>query len=428
LIKKLKLLIILFLFCIFFASFQNKSYAYISVNSGDMAQAIVDAITDNASIFQQNNQSNASNSLSYYEQAIENIDKIELATAINKFLDKIQTASGDISFNDISMYVFIQNSSYTSYPLQLEIMYSTFDSNSDVTRYTVYASNDGTGFSLSPYDTSKGILYQDIQITPQGKVYGLSWSSFTPLIRKTSTSKYRFPAIENVNIEERTGGLYYKPLISFGTSQFVTLNNGADIYGLNLNRLNFSDSGGITPTPSGDTPSGDTPSGDTPSGDTPSGDTPSGDTPSGDTPSGEQSGDNTQTAILNTVDDINNNLTTPVDLSGETVTSGDITSALGFNLVSNPYENFWTSLISGLNTALTTSVRSRTITFRDNSYTINLDDYTLQEPTALKTFLATISSVFVLLVLFKWIKQTVDEITSGDIDSIIKNNQEERNY
>lgn len=142
---------------------------------------------------------------------------------------------------------------------------------------------------------------------------------------------------------------------------------------------------------------------------------------SGDTSSGEIDLSGIQAGI----GDINSSLTNELNLSGETISSGDITSSLGFDLATDPYANFWYNLTTGLSTALSTSVRTISITFQNRTYTINLDDYTTKTPTALKVFFATISTFFVLFGLFKFVKLTINKITSGDVDSLLKSNQNE---
>lgn len=137
------------------------------------------------------------------------------------------------------------------------------------------------------------------------------------------------------------------------------------------------------------------------------------------------SGEIDLTGIQAGIGDINSSLTNELDLSGETISSGDITSSLGFDLATDPYDNFWYNLTTGLSTALSTSVRTISITFQNRTYTINLDDYTTKTPTALKVFFATISTFFVLFGLFKFVKLTINKITSGDVDSLLKSNQNE---
>lgn len=142
---------------------------------------------------------------------------------------------------------------------------------------------------------------------------------------------------------------------------------------------------------------------------------------SGDTSSGEID----LSGIQSGIGDINSSLTNELNLSGEIISSGDITSSLGFDLATDPYANFWYNLTTGLSTALSTSVRTISITFQNRTYTINLDDYTTKTPTALKIFFATISTFFVLFGLFKFVKLTINKITSGDVDSLLKSNQNE---
>lgn len=118
-------------------------------------------------------------------------------------------------------------------------------------------------------------------------------------------------------------------------------------------------------------------------------------------------------------------ITEQPDLTNKTISSGDITNSLDFELESDPYANMWVTITNGLKQSLLTSVRTRDITFKGNTYTINLDNYTTKEPTAIKVFFGTISTVFVTFQLFKWIKKSINNISSGDVDTLLKENQEE---
>lgn len=141
--------------------------------------------------------------------------------------------------------------------------------------------------------------------------------------------------------------------------------------------------------------------------------------------------ENTQT-IVNTISGefgkITNTLTDNADdtIDNTVITSGDIESSLGFEIAENPYENFWTTLTNNLKNALLGSKRSIDIFFQDRTWTISLDEY-LVLPTWLTIILIPISTSFFAWFLVRQWKIIFDKLASGNIDSILKENSEERN-
>lgn len=174
---------------------------------------------------------------------------------------------------------------------------------------------------------------------------------------------------------------------------------------------------------------------------------------SGDSPSGDSGGgtiypdysedlDNIQTGITdinnnigqtnNKLDyisgelsNINNNLTTVPDISDTTITNDDITSNLDFEFEQDPYTNFWLELTTGLGNAFTNSKREINIQFRDNTYIVSLDDFSVQVPSVLKPFLTIISTVFITWKMLQYVKIIIDNISSGNIDEVLEMNEEE---
>lgn len=139
--------------------------------------------------------------------------------------------------------------------------------------------------------------------------------------------------------------------------------------------------------------------------------------------------------IINTISGetqkVINTLTDLPDLSGETITSNQITDNIDFGLINNNstlngYSNFWFDLTNGLRSALTGNVRSINIDFRDETYTISLDDFAIQLPQQLKFILNMTSTIYFIFIIIKWWKIIIDKITSGDIDEVLALNEEER--
>lgn len=125
---------------------------------------------------------------------------------------------------------------------------------------------------------------------------------------------------------------------------------------------------------------------------------------------------------------INENLTTVPNISDKTITSEDITNALNFDFAEDPYSNFWLELTTGLSGALTNNVRSIDVQFRNKTYKIELDEFAIQIPEFLKSFLSILSTVFIFWKMIKYWKIIIDNITSGNMDEVLEMNEEERNY
>lgn len=146
----------------------------------------------------------------------------------------------------------------------------------------------------------------------------------------------------------------------------------------------------------------------------------------------ENQNQNTET-IVNTisgeVSKITNTLTDNADdlIEDTKITSGDIESALGFEIVQDPYSNFWLTLTNNLKNALLGSKRSIDISFQNRTWTISLDEY-LTLPAWLIIILTPFSTAFFTWVLVRQWKLILDKLSSGNIDSILKENSEERHF
>lgn len=142
---------------------------------------------------------------------------------------------------------------------------------------------------------------------------------------------------------------------------------------------------------------------------------------------------NTNT-IVNTISGetqkITNTLTESADdtIDNTIISSGDITDALDFEFEPDPYANFWFEMINGLNSALLGTVRTYNISFRGQTFTINLDDFTLQLPEQLKFILSMVSTIIFVWILVKWTKIILNKISSGNMDEVLAMNEEERYY
>lgn len=123
--------------------------------------------------------------------------------------------------------------------------------------------------------------------------------------------------------------------------------------------------------------------------------------------------------------DIKDTLTKVPDLSGDKITSGEIINSLNFEFAEDPYANFWLELTTGLSGALTNNIRSIDVQFRDKTYKIALDNFAIQIPEFLKSFLAILSTVFIFWKMVKYWKIIIDNITSGNMDEVLEMNEEE---
>lgn len=139
---------------------------------------------------------------------------------------------------------------------------------------------------------------------------------------------------------------------------------------------------------------------------------------------------NTQT-IIQQQQQIQEGMTTPPDMSETEIDPQDITQNIDFGLINNNstlngYTNFWLTLTNGLRGALTGNVRSIDINFRGKTYTINLNDFSIQLPQQLKFILGMVSTIYFVILIVKWWKIIIDKITGGDIDEVLAMNEEER--
>lgn len=132
--------------------------------------------------------------------------------------------------------------------------------------------------------------------------------------------------------------------------------------------------------------------------------------------------------IENEINDLNNNITTVPDLSEkEEITSDDIINNFGFEFTVDPYDNFWNTLTSDLQSILTTNDnRTITLEFRGETYTISVDDFNFNSmPSILKNFLQLLTISIFTYFLVCWVKKSVDLISSGDMSEVLEMNEEE---
>lgn len=133
-----------------------------------------------------------------------------------------------------------------------------------------------------------------------------------------------------------------------------------------------------------------------------------------------------QGIISNETDKVINFMSGDADFSGENtnISSGDIVGAIGYTPPDDPYANFWWELTEILNNALTGTNRTLTLQAIKNTYTISIDDIGWNPPEALRTFLTLLSTTVVCWVLVKYIKVTIDKLSSGSIDEALAMNEE----
>lgn len=135
---------------------------------------------------------------------------------------------------------------------------------------------------------------------------------------------------------------------------------------------------------------------------------------------------NTQT-IVNTISGetqkVIGTLTEPADIDNTTISSGDFSNIVDFSPINNNQEytaisNLWYELLIAFSNALTNVNRSVNIEFRGQIFTINLDDFTLNVPTALKIFLASFTTAYVVIYISKNIKHIIEDIQTASIDNV----------
>lgn len=132
-------------------------------------------------------------------------------------------------------------------------------------------------------------------------------------------------------------------------------------------------------------------------------------------------------ALSGETEKITNTLTDSADdlIDNTIITSGDIESALNFEIAQDPYSNFWFTLTNNLKSALLGTKRSIDIFFQGETWTISLDEY-MTLPSWLVIILTPFSTAFFTWVLVRQIKLIFDKISSGNVDSLLKENSEER--
>lgn len=132
--------------------------------------------------------------------------------------------------------------------------------------------------------------------------------------------------------------------------------------------------------------------------------------------------------INQSIQDLNNTITSVPDLSQkEEITGDDILENFDFEFSVDPYDNFWNTLLSELQSVLTTNDnRTITLEFRGETYTISVDDFNLDKiPNILKNFLQLFSISVLTYFLLCWVKKSVDLISSGDVSEVLQMNEEE---
>lgn len=132
--------------------------------------------------------------------------------------------------------------------------------------------------------------------------------------------------------------------------------------------------------------------------------------------------------ISSDLNNINNSITTvPDDLTDNTtVTSDDIKNSLDFQFTVDPYANFWEHLVNGLQDSFINKNQIFNINWLDGKqYQINVNDVIPAYPLAFKQLLTMVSTTVFAFPILKYIKKTVDLISSGSADELLEMNEEE---
>ena len=131
-----------------------------------------------------------------------------------------------------------------------------------------------------------------------------------------------------------------------------------------------------------------------------------------------------QNVISGEIGKVTETLTTVPDISNTEISSGEIIDSLGFELASDRYSNFWLTLTNNLKSALLGVNRTIQITFQGNTWTISLDDFAIL-PAWLIIIITPFSTCFFVWILAKWWKLIINKLTSGNVDSLLKENSQE---
>lgn len=132
--------------------------------------------------------------------------------------------------------------------------------------------------------------------------------------------------------------------------------------------------------------------------------------------------------ISSDLNNINNSITTvPDDLTDNTtVTSDDIKNSLDFQFTVDPYANFWEHVVNGLQDSFINKNQIFNINWLDGkTYQINVNDVIPAYPLAFKQLLTMVSTTVFAFPILKYIKKTVDLISSGSADELLEMNEEE---
>lgn len=131
--------------------------------------------------------------------------------------------------------------------------------------------------------------------------------------------------------------------------------------------------------------------------------------------------------INSNLNNINENITTvPDDLTDNTnITSDDIKNSLDFELTVDPYANFWEHLMDGIQSSFINKNETFKINWFNEQYEINVNDVTPAYPTAFRQLLTIVSTTVLMFPILKYIKKTVDLISSGSADELLEMNEEE---
>ena len=137
---------------------------------------------------------------------------------------------------------------------------------------------------------------------------------------------------------------------------------------------------------------------------------------------------NSQGEQINTnLNNINENITTvPDDLTDNTnITSDDIKNSLDFELTVDPYANFWEHLMDGIQSSFINKNETFKINWFNEQYEINVNDVIPAYPSAFRQLLTIVSTTVLMFPILKYIKKTVDLISSGSADELLEMNEEE---
>lgn len=130
--------------------------------------------------------------------------------------------------------------------------------------------------------------------------------------------------------------------------------------------------------------------------------------------------------VKDSIDDLEDTLTAvPSGDDFGTVTSGDIIDSLGFQLMEDPYDNFWYFFVTNLRIALLDSVRVYEIDFLGNHYYIDLDEIGFPIDNRVKASFRLFSVLIACWAILKLFKTSADMVQSANIDRILELNEEE---